>query len=220
MKIYTNILKSNELFFEFSDENLLSILNCLGATIKKYNKNDKIFGIGDTVSSIGIVLNGTISIAKYNVDGNRNVVGNIEKSKMFGEVFACRDNKESLVEVAANSNCEVLFIDIEKILSSCTSTCSFHTKLIKNMIKVIANKNIELNQKLDIISARTIRDKVLFYFDIMMKSIKSKKFTIPFNRDELADFLNVNRSSLSRELCNMRDEGLIKFDKNRFEVIG
>ena len=154
-------------------------------------------------------------MVKENISGDRNIVANIAVPDVFGETLACVETKESPITVVANSKCEILLFEFNKILETCPSTCTFHAKLIANMLRLMANKNIMLNAKLEILSAKTTRDKLIAYFGLQGKN----KFTIPFNRDQLADYLNVNRSSMSRELCKMRDENMIKFEKNKFELL-
>jgi CRP-like cAMP-binding protein len=209
------ILKNNILFGEIEDNDIQTLLNCLGAVIQKYDKNNIIFLAGDEITKVGIVLTGSVSVVKENISGDRNILASISSPDVFGETFACIETKESPITVIANSKCEILLIEFNKIIKTCPSTCSFHAKLIENMLKLMANKNIMLNAKLEILSAKTTRDKLIAYFSFQGK----KKFTILFNRDQLADYLNVNRSSMSRELCKMRDENIIKFEKNKFEVL-
>ena len=152
--------------------------------------------------------------------GNRNILTNISQSGLFGETFVCSNIKYIPVTVVAFTKCEILFIEFQKITKFCPSNCNFHNTLINNMLYIIANKNILLNNKIEILSAKTIRDKLISYFNIQINnSNNNSKFTIPFNRDALADFLNINRSSMSRELSKMRDDGIIKFNKNKFEIL-
>lgn len=215
MEKYLKNLKKNVLFDKIEDNNIQPLLKCLGAAVHKYDKNSIIFLAGDEITKVGIVLNGSVSVVKENISGDRNILANISSPDVFGETFACVEIKESPITVIANSKCEILLIEISKIIKTCPSSCAFHSKLIENMLKLMANKNIMLNAKLEILSAKTTRDKLIAYFSSQGK----KKFSIPFNRDQLADYLNLNRSSMSRELCKMRDENIIKFEKNKFEVL-
>ncbi|MDR2898650.1 MAG: helix-turn-helix domain-containing protein [Spirochaetaceae bacterium] len=117
----------------------------------------------------------------------------------------------------AADTAEILFLDYRRIITSCSAACSFHTQLIENMLKLVARKNVLLNQKIEILSKRTTREKLLCFFDIHRG--RAKRFTIPFNREELSQYLCVDRSAMSNELCKMRDEGLITFEKNLFEML-
>jgi CRP-like cAMP-binding protein len=215
MEKYLKILKDNILFNKVEEKDIVSLLKCLGANIQKFHKNNFIFLTGNKITKVGIMLNGSASIIKESISGDRNILANVSASDIFGEAFACIEITESPITVIANSKCEILFIEFNRIITTCPSTCTFHAKLIENMLKLMASKNIMLNAKLEILSAKTTREKLIAYFNNQGK----KKFTIPFNRDQLADYLNVNRSSMSRELCKMRDEAIIKFSKNKFEIL-
>ena len=137
---------------------------------------------------------------------------------MFGEAIFCSNDPKSPVTVTSVSNSTVTYLSYNKIMGLCSHVCTFHTKLISNLVRVIANKNLFLNFKIELLSARSIREKLNIYFSKQIELKKSTKFEIPFSRAELANFLNVNRSALSRELSIMQREGIIKFNKNKFEV--
>ena len=219
MKEYLNILKKSKLFQDMSDDDILKSLKCLSGKTNTYTKDEIIYFAGDEISKIGIILNGSILITKDDIMGNRNILTSISQSELFGETFVCSDIKYIPVTVTASQKCEILFIEFSRITQTCTSNCNFHNTLIKNMLYIISSKNILLNNKIEILSAKTTRDKLMAYFNIQIIKNKTNKFKIPFNRDALADFLNLNRSSMSRELSKMRDENIIKFNKNEFEIL-
>jgi CRP/FNR family transcriptional regulator, dissimilatory nitrate respiration regulator len=219
MKEYLNVLKSSELFCDMSDDDILKTLTCLNGKVNRYNKDETIYLAGDTISKIGIVLNGSILVTKDDIMGNRNILTNISESGLFGEAFVCSNISFIPVTVVACAKCEILFLDFKKIIQTCASNCSFHSTLIKNMLYIISNKNILLNNKIELLSAKSTRDKLMAYFNMQINKNKNGKFKIPFNRDALADFLNLNRSSMSRELSKMRDENIINFNKNEFEIL-
>jgi CRP-like cAMP-binding protein len=152
-------------------------------------------------------------------DGQRNLVAVLVPGECFGESFACSKHPEALVSVVAMEDCEILFLDCKKIVTTCSSACTFHTRLIENMLSMLAEKILGLNQKLEIVSKRKIREKLFTFFESQKKNAGTNVFSIPYNREQLADFLFVDRSALSNELCKMRDEGLIRFHKNRFELL-
>jgi CRP-like cAMP-binding protein len=218
MKKSFDILKKAAIFQNVNEKNIESMLNCLGAYEQNYNKNDILLLAGDTVTSVGIVLCGSAQIVREDIMGNRTIVSEISAGDMFGEAFACANVGKSPVTVLTTTGCSVMFIQFKRIVTTCSSSCSFHTRLIENMLSLIAQKNIFLNNKIDILSQRTIREKVMAYFFMQVQRTGSKKFKIPFTRDELADFLCVNRSALSRELCNMREEKILDFEKNEFKI--
>ncbi len=219
MKKYFNIIKNNVLFKGFESVDLENILRCLSGRVVSYKKNDIIILSGDPVDFVGIVLSGSIKIMKEDIEGNTNILTQLGVNDIFAEAFVYAGVPESPVTVQAEENCEILFVDCRRIIKSCQNACVFHASLIENMISLVAKKNIMLNQKIEIISKRTTREKLLMYFNIQKHTMHSNKFTIPYNREALALYLCVDRSAMSRELCKMRDEGLIKFKKNEFQII-
>ncbi len=216
---HIEVIKRNPLFGEISGNDLKKMLSCLSADYRSYKQNSFIFLAGEMLRHIGIVLSGKIIIIKEDGSGNRGIIAEVYPGEMFGEAFACSEISSSTVSAQAAVDSEVLLINYQRIFTSCTSACAFHTKMIENMMKILAKKVLILNQKVDIISKRTTREKLMAYFEIQKDNSKSNKFTIPFNREELADYLFVDRSAMSRELSRMRDERLIDFNKNKFELL-
>lgn len=219
MKEYINLLKKSELFSDMKDDEILKALQCLKGNIKKYTKDDVIFLAGDEINRFGIVLSGSILVTKNDIMGNRNILTSISQSGMFAETFVLSNIKHIPVTVICDDNCEILFLEFNTLTNTCESNCDFHNTLIKNMLSILANKNLLLNSKIEMLSAKTTREKLMAYFNIQISRTNSNRFKIPFNRDELADFLNLNRSSMSRELSKMRDEGIIEFTKNDFKIL-
>ena len=216
MKHIFEAVKSNPLFQGIALSDFKRALNCLSAKTACYKKDDVILLSGDTVNFVGLILFGSVQIIKEDRDGHITILTKLGVSGIFGETFACAEITQSPVTILATENTEVLLIDYKKIITTCAAACPFHAKLIENMLKLIARKNLMLNQKIEILSKRTTREKLLSYFD-MQRGI-AKKFTIPYNREELAQYLCVDRSAMSNELCKMRDDGLIGFHKNTFEI--
>ena len=219
MKKYFHILKQVKLFDGINSKELDSMLHCLGAKTKKYNKNSIIWLTGDNINSIGIVLSGTVDIVKEDIFGNRSILTRISASHLFGEVFTCAEIQKSPVTVYAESDSEIMFIEFKKLVTSCTNACTFHNKLIHNMLKIVAKKNLMLTEKLDYLGKKTTKEKMASYLINQLSLQQKSTITIPYNRNELADYLNVNRSALSRELCKMRDEGLIEFQRKSFTIL-
>lgn len=218
MKKYLNLLQKNELFNNFNLNDLESILNCLCAKVSYYKKNDTIIQQGAQIHYVGIVLSGDIQIIKEDIEGNINIISHLGINDIFAEVFAYANISECPITVRATENCEIMFIDCRRIIKTCNNSCVFHLSLIENMLSLIARKNMMLNQKIEVLSKRTTREKLLAFFNTQIQMKHSNKFSIPFNREGLAFYLCVDRSALSRELSKMRDEGLIKFNKNEFEI--
>jgi len=209
-------IKDNPLFKGIAFEDFEKLLKCLSAKTGCYKKGEIILLSGNSIDFVGIILSGHIKIIKEDKDGNIAVLTELSPSELFGEVFACAGIEHSPVTVQASENCKILFIDYKRIVMTCSSACPFHAKLIGNMLKLLARKSLLLNQKNEILSKRTTREKLLLFFDNQRGM--TKKFTIPYDREELANYLCIDRSSMSRELGKMRDEGLISFVKNKFEV--
>lgn len=217
MKSVFESIKNNPLFHGIAFSDFERMLSCLSAKTARYKKDEVILLSGDTVSFVGLILSGSIRIIKEDVYGHSTILAELAAGEIFGEVFACAGISQSPVTVQTAEDSEILFIDYKKIITLCTAACSFHTALIENMLKLIAKKNLMLNQKIEILSKRTTREKLMCFFDMQRGPVK--KFAISFNREELAHYLCVDRSAMSNELCKMRDEGLILFYKNIFEIL-
>ena len=182
---------------------------------KKYT----IFTEGSRARYLGIVLSGSAQIVQIDYYGNRSIIHEIVPSELFGEAFACAEMETIPVTVIANEDCEVLLIDCMRILHTCENACGFHQRLIFNLMKDIATKAIMFQQKIEIISKRSTREKLLAYLNIQVRKNGSRSFVIPFDRQELADYLEVERSGLSAEISKLRKEGIINSNKNSFELL-
>lgn len=206
------------LFSGISPQEAETMINCLSPRLLKFKKNSAVLSLGEKVSSMGIIVEGCVHIVRDDFWGNRNILSKAVQGDLFAEVYAC-SGLPLEVGVFAECNTEVLFLSVEKILKPCGSACSFHSKLIQNLLRVTAAKNLAMNAKLAHITQRSTRDKLFSYLSAESIKSGSPEFTIPFNRQELADYLSVDRSAMSNELCKMRDEGLLSFEKNHFTLI-
>lgn len=213
-----HIPENSVLFNNISPNQVHTLLSCLDTKEKKYAKGEIIIREGDVVDTIGFVFAGSVQVFRLEYAGNRIIQAIFGPGSVFAETFVCAGVK-SPVTVAAAEDSRVLFIPFYRMLKSCGESCTFHTQLIHNMIELLAKKNLLLNAKIELSSKRTIRDKLLLFLSEEQKKVNTKKFSIPFNRYELADFLCVDRSALSRELSRMKKEGLISFEKNEFELL-
>jgi len=200
-------------------DDIKSILKCFGSKRQSYKKQETIIFAGDFISNVGIVLEGNVQVSTESIDGDRTIFTELSEGDIFAETFVCAEVKQSPVFVIASCDCEILFLEYLKIITSCHSSCAFHTRLIKNMLKLIAQKNMFFNQKMEFLALRTIRQKLVAYLQYEMKKQQTKKLTLPFKRQELSDFLCIDRSALSRELGKMRDEEMITFNKTKVEVL-
>lgn len=212
------ILKKSPLFNGIDTDQLQSLLTCLSAIEKKYDKNEMILNQGDPIDSMGLVMSGHIHVVKDDFWGNRTILSDVAPSQMFAESFACSENQDLSVSVIAVEPTSVLFLDIKRLLNTCPSSCTFHTRLIQNLLSILAEKNLMLTGKIDHITKRTIREKVLSYLSAQSLKAESEKFEIPFNRQQLAEYLAVDRSALSQELSKLQKEGCISYHKNEFHL--
>ncbi len=216
MKKYFEALKSCTLFREIDEAEITAMLECLGATIKAYGKGTYIWTAESKALQVGIVLSGSVNIIKEDYWGNRTILAKAEKGEMFGEAFSCANVERLPIGVVAAENTEIMLIDCKRIITTCSSACLFHTMLIRNMMKILAEKNIMMTQKMDHMARRTTREKLLSYLSSQAIKARSNSFNIPFDRQELADYLSVDRSAMSNELSKMRDEGILSYKKNYF----
>lgn len=219
MKKYFEVLRKCKLFDEIEDENLTSLLGCLGAAVKSFEKKETVISEGDPARYIGIVLSGSVQIVSIDFFGNRNILSAVEPSELFAESFACAQTEAIPINVIAADTCEIMLIDCHRILHTCSNTCEFHRQLIFNLLKIMATKNIMFHQKIEISSKRSTREKLTTYLMFQAKKAGSNSFDIPFNRQELADYLEVDRSGLSAQISQLRREGVLKSRRNHFELL-
>lgn len=219
MKQYIPILKQTKLFSGVGDDEISSMLSCLGASLRVYKKGEFVLRQGERLSEIMVLAEGNLHIQSDDYWGNRSILGEICAGEMFGEAYAAPESGALLNDVAAVTDSAVVCFDVKRILTSCSSACRFHTIVVQNLFFAISEKNRKLVQKLGVLSKRSTREKLISYLSEQSKKQNSASFSIPFNRQQLADFLSVDRSAMSNELCKMRDEGLIRFEKNRFVLL-
>ena len=219
MKKYFDILKKCYLFEGISCENLIPMLTCLNAHVEEFKKNETILSEGMSVKSLGIILSGSAQITRIDYHGNKSIVTSIEPSEIFGESFAFAGITSIPVDVIAVEKTEIMLIDCVRIIHPCSNACEFHSTIIFNLIKTIAMKNILYNQKLEITSKRTTREKLMTYLYLQARKNNSRTFTIPFDRQALADYLEADRSGLSTEIGKLRKEGIIECKKSHFKLL-
>lgn len=220
MKDYIDVLLRSPLFAGVEPGDLTAMLGCLSARRSSFPKNSFILRRGELCSSMGMVLSGSVHIIKEDFWGNQTILGRAAPGQLFGESFACLPAEPLGVSVVAAENADVLFLELGKILTVCSSACGHHNRLLRSLYAVMAGKNLELTKKLEHVSRRTIREKLLSYLSAESQRAASAAFMIPFNRQQLADYLSVDRSALSSELGKLRDEGILSFRKNSFTLNG
>lgn len=210
------ILQKSRLFSGIGEKEIESMLRCLDARKKVFLRDEPIFRAGDTTENIGLMLEGKAFIVQDDFWGNRNILSAVMPGQSFAEVFACTIGTAMTVSVVAESDCDVLFLNIRRILTICSAACSHHSRIIRNLLSDLAEKNLACNEKLTHMSQRTTRAKLLSYFSAAAQKNNSFEFDIPFSRQQMADYLSVERSGLSLELSKMKKEGLLDYHKNHF----
>lgn len=219
MKKYLSVLKKCPLFFGIGEDNLLTMLGCLGATVDEYDKKYTVFAEGKAARHIGIVLSGSVQIVQIDYYGNRSILSEVNVGQLFGEAFACADVQALPVSVVANEPSEIMLIECDHILHTCSNHCGFHQQLIYNLMKDLAEKTIMFHRRIEITSKRTTREKLLAYLMAYAKQTGSDSFEIPFDRQELADYLEVDRSGLSAEISKLRAEGVLESERKYFKLL-
>ena len=219
MKKYIPILKQTQLFAGASDDDIIAMLDCMQARLCTYKKGEYIFRQGEHMNNITILVSGRLYIQNNDYWGNNSIISTVGAGEVFGEAYAAPGSGTMLNDVAAVEDSAVVFFDIRKMLTVCSSACKFHTAVIQNLFFSISEKNRKLMQKLSHMSKRTTKEKLISYLSEEAKRQNSKTFEISFNRQQLADYLSVDRSAMSNELCKMRDEGLLTFERNRFTLL-
>ncbi len=219
MREYISILKRTSLFAGVSEDEIATMLDCLQAKLYTFKKGEYVFRQGEHLNHIMLLVEGKLHVQRDDYWGNRSIINIVDVGEMFGEAYVAPESGAILNDVVADADSTVIFFDVKRILTTCSSACRFHTMLVQNLFFAISEKNRKLLQKLGHMSKRTTREKLISYLSEEAKKQNSAAVTIPFNRQQLADFLSVDRSAMSNELCKMRDEGLLTFEKNRFTLL-
>ena len=218
MKKFLPVLLESELFSGMESDSISSFLECMGAIIRKYSKDEIIFHMGDYTKQIAIILTGSVLTVKEDIWGRRHILAMIKSGETLAESFAAAKESILTVNAIANSDCELLFLNIDKMLSVCSLACDAHNRVIRNLISVLAEKNLMFNEKITHMSRRTTREKLLSYLSSEARIQKSLSFDIPFDRQQLADYLSVERAAMSVELSKLQRDGLLKTKNKHFEL--
>lgn len=219
MKDFFDILRECPLFDRIGDESLKEMLGCLNAKERSYKKGDVVFAEGDKAKYLGIVLEGSVQLVRVDYYGNRSILANIEPSQLFGEAFACAGLKSLPVDAVAAADTKILLLDAQRIARPCGNACPCHGQTIVNLLHIVAKKNLVLHQKIEITSKRSTREKLMTYLLLQAKRAKSHTFTVPYDRQELADYLEVDRSGLSAEISKLRNEKVLECRRSTFTLL-
>ena len=209
-------LSKTILFQGASPQEIEAMLHCLQAEEKTFRKGEIIYHAGASISSMGLVLSGSVSIENDDIWGNKSILDTAEAGHVFAETYACTPNEPIMVSVVASENTTILFLHVGRLLQVCSNACPHHTRIIQNLLFISTQKNLNLSRRIFHTSAKSIRGRLLSYLSFQAMQKDSLNFTIPFNRQQLADYLSVDRSALSNELSKMQKEGLLTVEKNHF----
>lgn len=213
-----SFLTKTLLFRGASKEEVEKMLRCLSTHTKAFQKGEMIYHAGETVDCMGLVLSGSVNIENDDVWGNKSIFSHVGVGRIFAETYACIPGETLMINVIAAEKTEILFLNATRLLEICPNSCAHHQKLIKNLLQISAQKNLELSRRILHTSSKTIRGRLLSYFSEQAMQNGSYQFTIPFNRQQLADYLGVDRSAMSNELSKMRNDGILSYEKNTFAL--
>ena len=216
MKDFLPIIRSSTLFSGISAEELTAMLSCLDTKTESFLKDAFLLRAGDTAESFGLVLSGNVLIVQEDIWGNRNILSKAGPGQTFAAAYACAPGSVLNVSALAETPVTAMFLNVKRVLNVCPSACAHHSRIIRNLLGELAEKNLRFGEKLTHMGQRTTRAKLMSYFSAEAQRLGTYEFDIPFSRQQLADYLAVERSGLSQELGKMRDEGLLSFRKSHF----
>ncbi len=219
MHEFETVLAGCELFSGIAAQDRSALLHCLGARVNTFRKNQVILAEGDPAVDMGVVLRGAVQIVRDDFYGNRSIVDRMGPGALFGESFACAGVEALPVSAVAAEDSEILLLNCRQITATCSKICGFHNRIIRNLLGVVANKNLLVHRKLEITSRRSTREKLMAYLLYQSKQAGSREFTIPYDRQGLADYLGVERSAMSAELGKLRRDGVLECSRSRFRLL-
>jgi len=217
-QFYPALLKCS-LFKNIKQDEYSSLLQCINYHTKKFQTNEYVFLAGDKISYVGIVLLGSLEISKENPAGSRHIIDFLAPSNVFAEGIVCTAERISPVTVRAKEDSTILFIPFERLIKSCGNSCSFHIQLIQNMMMLLGEKNFILNRKIELLNLKGMREKLATYLLYEMQKQNCLTFQIVPNRNELAEYLNISRTSMCRELARMKELGILDYYLNTFKIL-
>lgn len=219
MEAYFDLLTSSTLFAGISREDLQTMLTCLGARVISVAKGDPVFLEGDPAGFLGIVLEGSVQIVREDYFGNRSILHQSMPGDIFAEAFSFTGLETIPVSGYAVKTSKVMLLTCRRMMTVCSNACSFHNTLVKNLLQLVSRKNLILSEKIRYMSQKTTRDKLMAYLSDQAKQAESSEFTIPYDRQALADFLGVERSAMSAEISRLRKDGILETTGSRFHLL-
>lgn len=215
--IKLNTTKRN-LFYNINEEELLSMMTCFKTYTKNYSNGEIICFYSDNDNGIGIIESGSAIVVHSLLNGSQTILEHLKEGDIFGQMFYFHGAKEN-ISVEASSKCTVRFIDYEHIVKRCSKACPHHSQLVHNILFMVSEKTRNVCEHLEVLSQRSIRERLNSYFEILSSKADNKTFEIPFTMTTLANYLSVDRSAMSRELGKMKDEGLLKINKKKITLL-
>jgi CRP-like cAMP-binding protein len=219
MEEYIKLLSNCTLFKNIREEDLGPLLSCLNSYTKNYTADEYVFFAGNEINYIGVFLSGSAEIIKENLAGSKHIMSFLGPAQIFAEGIVCTEHRISPVTIRVKENSIILFIPYERITKSCGNSCNFHVQLIQNMMMILGQKNYNLNTKIELLALKGMREKIAAYLLTESKNNNSLSFQTVPNRNELAEYLNVSRTSMCRELARMKEEGIIDYYQNSFKIL-
>ncbi len=216
---YGTLLQANPLFHNLAPSGIPMVLTHLQATVKSYHKEAYVKSTGDKLDFIALLLTGEVHVLQDDYYGNRSITASISAGSLFAEAFACAGVPALPVDIVAAEDCTVMYLNSNILFHACDGSCQFYHIIIQNLLGIVARKNITLNQKLKYTSRKTTGEKLLSYLNDQAKAKKSNEFTIPFNRQELADYLGVERSAMSAEISKLVKLGILETQRSQFKLL-
>lgn len=213
-----SVLLRSDLFQGTLETEAKTMLHCLGSSSRQYEKGQTIYQMGQHVEHIGLVLSGSVNVEHDGICGNKSILGHVEAGQIFAETYACIPSEPLMVSVIACEKTQVLFLNAARIVTTCPNSCAHHNKLIQNLLQIAAQKNLGLSRRILHTASKSIRGRLLSYLSEQVVRQGGNQFTIPFNRQQLADYLEVDRSALSNELSKMQREGMLTYHRNSFSL--
>ncbi len=219
MEEYYSLLSASDLFYGLTSEELGSMLHCLGAKIVDTQKGDPVFLEGDPAGFVGIVLEGSVQVVQEDYFGSRSVIHHSGPGDVFAEAFSFTNLDTMPVSGYAVKNSRCMILSCRRMMTVCSNACTFHNRLVKNLLTLVSRKNLMLNEKIRFMSQRTTREKLLAYLSDQAKKTGSAEFTIPYDRQALADYLSVERSAMSAEISKLKKDGILEVKGSHFRLI-
>ena len=218
MEQYLFILRNSPFFQGMSEAEILAVLHCVSASVLRKKKDEYIFRVGDSTESMGLVLKGSVLVLQEDLWGHRNIIHRIGPGEYFAEPFAATAGSVLNVSVVADEDTECMLLNMERFLKTCPHACAHHNRMVRNLVSVMARRVLDLNEKLTHMAKRSTREKLLSYLSAESMRQGKLSFTIPYDRQQLADYLSVERAAMSVELSKLQKEGLLKTNRNHFEL--